>query len=456
MVEDDQMDPDFRMYVDSEFRPGEMSEALRPKFGLARKINSSRGTRMTPNVYIKDLCFYALRDILPGEELLASYDFNRSAPKQSKSSLKKCPPLPISTPSSQASGLIASPSHVVKLLDFPAMSITARDIILQPLYQPTASEASTTISFSSGLTIRSIEKSKYEMHEALMACVPFGYIAGLVPALQGLVKAGNSAAGCILLREELGKYIHRFRPTESELRWLRADNNAVKPELSWSSFAELCQHPGQFLGDLGWQVAADFFCVSVTFWRRKQGGIMFHRRLLPSVGRAHHSVNVVETTGQNLVVDSRQKLTVVPAWGNVCPSAWLPVTRRRGLLAVLSEQAQNWQRHIVETRRARPRTASSADVENGTPPMTLLNAYVNIQAILWDKVKVPPHGTTSTCSVQIRLKENEDVVDAFFACCCDGSSDGSCWGSSNGSCAGGSPPSSLVDGGPGKWVWCCA
>ena len=28
MVEDDQMDPDFRMYVDSEFRPGEMSEAL--------------------------------------------------------------------------------------------------------------------------------------------------------------------------------------------------------------------------------------------------------------------------------------------------------------------------------------------------------------------------------------------------------------------------------------------
>jgi hypothetical protein len=28
MVEDYQMDPDFRMYVDSEFRPGEMSEAL--------------------------------------------------------------------------------------------------------------------------------------------------------------------------------------------------------------------------------------------------------------------------------------------------------------------------------------------------------------------------------------------------------------------------------------------
>lgn len=73
MVEDPETEADFRMYIDADIsRCGiNMPSGL----GQSRKINSCRRTRFKANVYIKDLNFYALRDIVAGEELLADYPY---------------------------------------------------------------------------------------------------------------------------------------------------------------------------------------------------------------------------------------------------------------------------------------------------------------------------------------------------------------------------------------------
>jgi hypothetical protein len=228
--------------------------------------------------------------------------------------------------------------------------------------------------------------------------------------------AGNEAAA--LFRDELGKYVNRYRPTKNDLEWLRVNmlaeddspscpskKNGYVPPLSWNSFAELCQEPGRFLGDLGWQVAAEFFNLGVTFWTLSLGSeyIMFNRRLIPSFGSAVYDVNIIEKE----TINGRGKLVVVVRWGDAQPASRLLPVARTGVLAA-NDKAKQWQSYMVE-RRTRRKTSSA------TPPITVLNAYVNMQAIVWGKLVVTPHTCTAaatiSCYVEIRLHENEDMIE---------------------------------------------
>ena len=473
MLLDDQMESDFRLYVDADISSCEMPDEVLPSLGQSRKINSSRGTRFKPNVDIQELNFFATRDILPGEELLADYPHDglrgtrrpkatttHSSREEVLGGVGRCSEEVVEkvtlsertlTRSSKEEGESANreaqaqaaagsegKKGVGVLEEQPKKKL---DIFLDPINLPaTTDEAEiTSISLLSGLTIQSlICSSGNEMCKAIMSSVPFDHVIRVAPSLRVLEHMGENEAAAVF-RAELGNFVNRYRPTKHEISWLRSkmvveaspsspSRNDYVP-LSWSSFAELCLEPGRILGDLGWQVAADYLNIGVTIWTLSPGweNIIFNRRLIPSFGPpVLYDVNIVEEE-QPL---GGIKLFIILTWGGECPaSEFLPVTQPRGVLAV-HEKAKIWQSYMVERRVFEP-------------PITLLNAYVNVQAMIARQVCEPLIPSWLNVSGQslhvVCLQEKEAKIEVCFVDDvseeeqeCDSCSDDDCKSSQSG------------------------
>ena len=283
-----------------------------------------------------------------------------------------------------------------------AMSITRRDIVLEE-----ATEAITIISVSSGVRLEKIKPAGHgTIVDAILQCADSRKTAfgDVLLQIQGM----DDGAGGVALRDAIGRYIQCFKPSQAQMGLLRHEScvafkrsNAPAPAITWDSFAELCKEPGRFLGDLGWQVASDVFHVGVTFWTLKSGDLVFSRRLVPSAGAINFDVNIVERVGKTA---QEKPDFVVVDWGNGGPvsSQHLPVTRRRGIVAVRHQHAIRWRSKIV---------AEKKDVTKDVLPKTLLHAYVNLQEILWGK------GLPANSPPFARLRFNTDSnssIDIFF------------------------------------------